>query len=1003
MGLRRLGFVVLLFALAAAPLVALGWVAVSFSTTAVKDEARKGAFDAATVVAVVIDGRLTDTTNNLHGYAQAQLSAALATGDPTDLEAATSAVINLPHTIDGFREAVFTDADGHGLANSTGSPSVHGQDFSGLEWFPPVVATGRPYITGAVTDDRGHWVVWIAVPIFYHDRLAGILAGAYDVENMQEDTLYYAESLGMSLTFVDQRGQAVMVTQGEPRMMAQDPRIQASFHGHGGVVDQVVNGQLVFSAYAPVHNLDTLSGREPGNCVANHLRGARCAGSDGWTVIADVPQAAPLARIDGLVVAVGLIGGILLVILLVCVIFGMSMHRRSIVGEREAESLIVRVLALQRIDAAARAVHTDHGAKAFHEIIEAARELAAGEAAGLVLTGTDGGAPAELTVGTGGGKPAAATTRLDGPVAAAIETRTVASAPDLVAVPLVSGERSIGALTVAGPGIGARLDGEDFALLNQLAQHAVTAVQSQRYDREREGLLSELRDQYEQLNEANRLKSEFLASMSHELRTPLSAVIGFADLLIDGIDGELNPDQREDVAQIRTSGRSLLELINEILDLSKIEAGKMALELADVDLAEAVDLVCASIRPLAVTKQLGLDSEVPAGVTVHGDPQRIRQVLTNLVANAVKFTAKGGVVIRCEAGATEVRVEVTDTGIGIAPETQGIVFEEFRQAEAGTTRTYGGTGLGLAIAKALVELQGGHIGLESEVGVGSSFWFTLPLSKPLGGKAYALAGPGAAIVTLLTPRTRDIVLVVDDEPATRRVIVRRLQESGFHTEEAASAEAALRLARELHPAAITLDVIMPEANGWRVLTELKRDPATADIPVVVVSILDGREVALEMGASAFLSKPFRKSELIGAVRGALGRLDGADVLCVDDERASRELVRRTLGSAGVRVRTVASGARALEEVRSHLPDAVCVDLMMPDMNGFELVSRLRELKDMRRVPIIVISAKELDRDDVESLSGNVERFINKAGMQAGDLCATVRQTIQWSQESTHAV
>jgi CheY-like chemotaxis protein len=210
------------------------------------------------------------------------------------------------------------------------------------------------------------------------------------------------------------------------------------------------------------------------------------------------------------------------------------------------------------------------------------------------------------------------------------------------------------------------------------------------------------------------------------------------------------------------------------------------------------------------------------------------------------------------------------------------------------------------------------------------------------------------------------------------------------------------MARELHPAAITLDVIMPGADGWRVLSELKSDPSTADIPVVVVSILDGREIALEMGASGYLAKPFRKSELIGAVRGALGRLDGVNVLCVDDERSARDLVRRTLGSAGAHVRTAASGARALSEVREQAPDAVCVDLMMPDMSGFELVSRLREIETMRRVPIIVISAKDLDPDDVAELSGNVERFINKAGMQPGDLCATVRQTIQASHGAADA-
>jgi CheY-like chemotaxis protein len=222
--------------------------------------------------------------------------------------------------------------------------------------------------------------------------------------------------------------------------------------------------------------------------------------------------------------------------------------------------------------------------------------------------------------------------------------------------------------------------------------------------------------------------------------------------------------------------------------------------------------------------------------------------------------------------------------------------------------------------------------------------------------------------------------------------------------EAGAADGALSLARELHPAAITLDVLMPGIDGWRVLNELKSNPATADIPIVMISILDGREVALEMGAKAFLAKPFRQDDLVDTVKGAIGHLRGADVLCVDDERATRDMLRRALVAAGARVRTVASGAEALTEVARKLPDAICVDLLMPDMDGFELVARLRGHAAMRRLPIIVLSAHDLDPAEVEMLRGNVERFISKAQAQPADICATLRQTINWSHELelTHA-
>jgi len=957
--LRRIGFLCGVFALTAAPLLLLAYLSLTLSSLAVEHEAQRGARNTATLTAVTVHDQLSATLTALSEFANSQVASHLADGDQPDPARVTDEVVELPRYFDGFQQAILTDARGIEISDSA-LGVYSGRDLSYLGWYVDVAADGHPHLATATQDLAGHWTIWVAVPIFNGQRLDAVLAGAYDLEAILSTAIEFTRALGMDLTVVDGYGQAVVAGTEQAEMTA-DSRVLEAARGRSGVISSVNDGQPVFSAYAPV-------------------------GDFGWTVITDQPQADATRRIDALRWAVALTTATLLLLIVGGGFLGLRAIRHAMAQEREKASLGRRAHGLGRINEAARTVHAGHGGAAFQAIVEVAQELAGATAAGLVVVPEGGGKP-RLLVRSGDSTPVA-----DAPVAEAIERQALVIHDDQVVLPLLAGDQALGALAVAGAEVGWKLDAEEEALLRQLAQHAVTALQSERHDRELEGLLSELREQHEQLNAANRLKSEFLASMSHELRTPLSAVIGFADLLLDGIDGELNAEQREDVTQIHTSGNSLLQLINEILDLSKIEAGKMAIETAEIELAALVATVAAAMRPLADAKGLGLDIEVPAGLVVAGDPLRVRQVLTNLVANAVKFTQRGGVSVRVEEAGHQVRILVADTGIGIPPAAQKFVFDEFRQAEAGTTRKYGGTGLGLAIAKKLVELQGGAIGLESSVGKGTTFWFSLPRQAARPAAAAAPAGGE------LPAQTRDLVLVVEDEDATRRVIVTRLEESGFRTAEAADAESALRLARRLHPAAVTLDVILPDADGWRVLSELKGDASTADIPVVVVSILDGREVALEMGAKAFLAKPIRKRELVEAVRGAIGRLEGADVLCVDDERSAREMVRRALASAGAEVRTVQSGAEALVEVKHKVPDAVCVDLVMPEMSGFELVTRLRDLETMKHVPIIVLSARDLDREAVETLRGNVERFISKAQAQPADICATVRQTIEWSHE-----
>jgi signal transduction histidine kinase/DNA-binding response OmpR family regulator len=504
-----------------------------------------------------------------------------------------------------------------------------------------------------------------------------------------------------------------------------------------------------------------------------------------------------------------------------------------------------------------------------------------------------------------------------------------------------------------------------------------------------------LRTMNSQLSEASHFKSEFLARMSHELRTPLSAIIGFCEILLEGIDGDLNAPQHDDVKLIHQSGRSLLALINDVLDLSKIEAGKVTILPEPLDLRDVVAEVALSLKPLAQAKGLTIVTEVADDANrVLGDRAHVGQVVTNLLSNALKFTHQGTISIGSQRRGDRIQVWVADTGIGMRREALDFIFDEFRQAEQGTTREYGGTGLGLAIARRLVQLQGGEMGVDSEFGTGSRFWFTLP---PAGAVSPPVSPPAAGAVRQvaesLPGQTRDLVLVIEDDDSMRQVVVRRLRDVGFETAEANSAATGLRAARELHPAAVTLDILLPDASGWAVLADLKADSLTRDIPVIVVSIVDGREMALDLGAVDYVPKPVSQEALVAAISDVLPRLRGASIFCVDDEPAGIEPLRRTLEAAGANVTVVDSAEAALAWVGRQVPDVIFVDLMMPGMSGFELVMRLRSRPGLEMVPLIVLSGRTLDAADKLTLHGHVDRVILKGELRLGDLSATVRQAL----------
>ena len=503
----------------------------------------------------------------------------------------------------------------------------------------------------------------------------------------------------------------------------------------------------------------------------------------------------------------------------------------------------------------------------------------------------------------------------------------------------------------------------------------------------------ELQSANQELARANKLKSEFLANVSHELRTPLSAIIGFSQILLDGIDGPLNEEQQQDIQQVNKSGQSLLTLINQILDLSKIEAGKMDLSLERVELSGLVDDVADSIRPLAQEKGLRVETRfAPDLPPAEADPVRLKQILVNLLSNAVKFTDRGHLEVWAQSSGRMVRISVKDTGIGISPESQKVIFEEFVQGDGSSTRRHGGTGLGLSIVRKLVEMHGGAITVISEPGMGSTFSFTLPAWEAATRAVAPLPLPRAT-VRPAQPLPGSVILVVDDDASVRQLIARHLEQDGWKTVQASNAADALQLARECRPLLVTLDIMMPDASGWWVLEKLKEDPETSSIPVLVVTIVEDQRLVFALGASDYLSKPYERNQLLTRVHRLLPDLTGRSVLIVDDQADARSMLGKILRDEGAQVREASTGDEAMAEISDSPPDLVLLDLMMPGMSGFEVVARIRAHPSSAAVPVVIVSAKELTAEDVLTLDGHIQRFIAKGTIEPEGVVAAVRQVI----------
>ncbi len=511
----------------------------------------------------------------------------------------------------------------------------------------------------------------------------------------------------------------------------------------------------------------------------------------------------------------------------------------------------------------------------------------------------------------------------------------------------------------------------------------------------REVELAAARDQAESATAA---KSEFLANMSHELRTPLNAIIGITDMLVEDAEDDGADDLLERLGRISRAGSHLLHLINEILDLSKIEAGKMEIVAEDLPLVPLLADVAQTAETLAAANrnELVVDIDDALGHVV-ADPLRVRQIVLNLLSNACKFSEDARVVLRAERitrdDGDEVVVAVEDAGIGISRDQLDRLFEDFSQADSSMSRRYGGTGLGLAISRRLARMMGGDVTAASTLGVGSTFELRLPdrpddavaAEKIAAEEIVAeeiVADPGARSAG--TSSTHPTVLVIDDDPVSRDVVRRALAAEGFDVVSAHGAREGLERARAVEPDLVLLDVIMPEADGWDVLRELKADPALSHVPVVMLTVVDEPGRAFSLGASDYLSKPLWRDALRDVLRRH-GSADRPRVLVVDDDATVRAVVARAITDLGWSVVEAANGREGLERFAEHGADLVLLDLMMPEMDGFEFLARVRLRPGGERVPVVVMTAAELTDDDRATLSRGVATVVTKSGDSVDDL------------------
>ena len=605
-----------------------------------------------------------------------------------------------------------------------------------------------------------------------------------------------------------------------------------------------------------------------------------------------------------------------------------------------------------------------------------------------------------------------------------------AASDDLIGQPLEallpelkwSGRQEDATGTLDGEYMAHQADGSrfpaDVSIRNYRGDHdgAVVVVRDITEQKQRELELREARDK---ALEASRAKSTFLANMSHELRTPLNAVIGYSEMLIEEVElardqegnAELSPEFLvSDLTRIQTSGNQLLALVDDVINLAKIEAGKVDVhyDMADVD--EIFDRVETTLRPMADsngnTLVVDVDDEVK---TMRTDATKVRQILFNLGSNACKFTEDGTVTLGASREADRVVLTVSDTGIGMDEEELESVFEAFSQADTSSTREFDGSGLGLTLIDHFTGLLGGGINVASTPGEGTTFTVWLPdesqdadgeredddgesnWQPPQIDEPTGLGESSQTWRSSAEPRSGDTVLVIDDDVDVRTLVTRVLERAGFDVVTASDGPQGLTLAREVEPAVITLDIMMPGMDGWEVLSELRGDPVLAATPVVLLTMVSERSRGKAAGADHYMMKPIDRSQLIEVLDEYRRGDDDGEILVVEDDEPTRSLMRRTLESSGWSVATAVDGQEAMEIVAERPPQVVLLDLMMPRMDGFEFLTRIRADDEFPELPVIVVTAKELTSQDRDDLDGEVVDIVQKGAYNTDELLDQIQQ------------